>query len=552
MRVVGWRWVGGALVALLGIAGSASNARANGFDVPDIGARGLGRGGALMARVDDPLAIYYNPAALSLLPNPQLMLGTHFGFLSFCADRAGFYTDGSDGIPGRSWTENAMFPTVFDRDPNLPGSWASDPTPIEYPEVCQDGPLGVSPHLMFGMPIGDRMGFGIGVMAPSAAGHLTWSDTDEDPSRFGTIPDPTGRTANGRLPAPTRYGLVEAFPILLFPTVSFAWSPHHMLRVGVSAQWGMAIVKFLNITRADGGGDVGGDIYTELNATDLFVPSVIASVMFTPLDNGRHLFDSVLWFRYTDSVRASGDLDLRPYYYQSPRMLDPATGQPYQRTFRDTEIDAPQTAEIRLALRYASRISARPRRRSEMTQLTGRTEDNMVNERFDIELDAAYELTSMVDRFVVTVTETDRFLPGVTTLPRTLDIPHNWRNTLSLRLGSDWNVLPGLASLRAGVSWEQGAMPDEHLVLDFPALQRFGVHAGLTVRYGKFDVSLAYAHFFMVSQEASCEREEPLGCTGGESDARQTVANPPGDIVGAGRLTASLHMLSLGVTYNFR
>ncbi|MCC7540162.1 MAG: hypothetical protein IT379_28345 [Deltaproteobacteria bacterium] len=530
--------------------------------MPDIGARGLGRGGALMARADDPLAIYYNPAALTLLPNPQLLLGTHFGFLSFCADAAGTYANrdltdhgGGDTADWEGGGDATHFDSAEAEAMGFQGAWGTGDgsdafpfpdDPLELPEVCQDGPLGVSPHLLFGMPIGDQFGLGLGLMAPSAAGHLTWGDTDDDPSRFGTIRDPSGRSANGRIPAPTRYGLVEAFPILLFPTVSFAWAPHHMLRVGVSLQWGMAIVKFLNITRAGPGADPATDIYTELNATDLFVPSVIGSVMFTPLDNGRHLFETVLWARWTDTVRASGDLELRSEYYRRDRADE-------TQVWSDTQLEAPQTAEIRLGLRYANRYSSRPRRRSEVERVAGRTDDNMSTERFDVELDVAYELTSMVDRFVVEITDQEtRLQPGGLPLPPVLNIEHQWRDTLSVRLGGDWNFLPGLAAGRVGFSFEQGAMPDSHLVLDFPALTRFGAHVGLTVRFGKFDISLAYAHFFMVSQESSgcADVAENEDCAQG----RQTVAAPPdgGDIVSAGRLTASLDMLSLGVAFNFR
>lgn len=554
MRFLGVRTVVGTVGALALVAGSASSARANGFDVPDVGARGLGRGGALTARVDDPLALYYNPAALTLLPSPQLLLGTHLGFLSFCSDAAGTYAN-RDAAGDTDW-QGGGARTVFDSDAaaaaGYEGAWGTgdqDPSlefpdqALDLPEVCQDGPLGVSPHLMFGMPIGDHFGFGVGIMAPSAAGHLTWGDTSEDPSRFATIADPSGRSANGRLPAPTRYGLVEAVPILLFPTVGFAWAPDPMFRVGVSLSWGLAIIKFLNVTRAAAGADPATDIWTELTASDLFVPQIIGSVMFTPLDNGRHLFETVGWFRWTDTVRGSGDLELRPEYYTVGRM-------PISETFENTELEAPQTAEFRIAFRYANRIAARPRRRSELERVAGRTEDNMVNERFDIELDVAYELTSMVDEFVVTIVDPDRNLETVGPLPERLTIAHEWRNTVSVRLGGDWNVLPGLAALRAGFSFEQGAMPDSHLVLDFPALTRFGAHAGLTVRYGKFDFSLAYAHFFMIAQEVqSCpEPEGHDNCAQG----RQTVAAGEGHVVSAGRVTAGLDMLSLGVTFNFR
>jgi len=58
------------LVAVAGLAvgalaGAPTRARAGGFEIPDRGARALGRGGATVASVDDPTAVHYNPGALA-------------------------------------------------------------------------------------------------------------------------------------------------------------------------------------------------------------------------------------------------------------------------------------------------------------------------------------------------------------------------------------------------------------------------------------------------------------------------------------------------------
>jgi hypothetical protein len=67
---------------------------------------------------------------------------------------------------------------------------------------------------------------------------------------------------------------------------------------------------------------------------------------------------------------------------------------------------------------------------------------------------------------------------------------------LTVRAGGDYNVLPGLLALRAGVSYEtRGQDPSMLNILGY-MLGRTGVHAGLTLRVaGKTDVSFGYAHF---------------------------------------------------------
>ena len=65
-----------ALLAALGcMLGTASSATAEGFGLYEYGARGLGLGGAMMARKPDASAVAFNPALLTRLPGIHAMAG---------------------------------------------------------------------------------------------------------------------------------------------------------------------------------------------------------------------------------------------------------------------------------------------------------------------------------------------------------------------------------------------------------------------------------------------------------------------------------------------
>jgi len=71
-----------------------------------------------------------------------------------------------------------------------------------------------------------------------------------------------------------------------------------------------------------------------------------------------------------------------------------------------------------------------------------------------------------------------------------------------VRAGGDYNVLPGLLAVRAGLSYEaRGQDPAMLNVMNY-MLSRTGVHLGFTLRVaGKTDVSFGYAHFFQENVE---------------------------------------------------
>ena len=518
------------LGVVVAVAAAPRPVEAGGFEYPAAGARALGRGGAFFARADDPMALAYNPAGLAFLSGSQLMLTANIGFFDACYDRDGTYGENLTGNDMSRFGESDFY-------------FAS-----EFQEVCNEGPP--SPGgagLVFTHRLNEQLGLGFGVVAPAAAGHLVWGDVDDD----GTVPYPGSPT--GELPAPSRYQLVESQLLILYPSVGVGWSPTPQMSFGATLQWGIGVFNFTNVTRATGGEGPSTDIYTELEAADFFIPRVIVSAHFVPHDN----IDITLGALISDNVRGTGTLGLD--YGRYGNGMDGST-QSSPNTIEDVRLDAPQPWQFHAGIRYADRITSRPRDVGAVERLSNRVEDPMSNERWDVELDFVYEVNSRVDELVVTppadatimATDVIGGMPFTNTLPLPdrIGLPHNWKDQWSLRLGGDYNIIPGMAAVRLGFSYESDGVDPRYQSLDFFPTERIGVHAGLTVRLGRIDISLAYAHLFQSDIEVA-PNDGAAGGPENEAMLPQVSADGMGVIVNAGTYSSNFDVLALSANYHF-
>jgi long-subunit fatty acid transport protein len=545
-----------ALIALVSLAlGMPEVARAGGFEYSAAGTRALGRGGAFAARADDPMALGYNPAALAFLPSYQLMLGSHLAFYDSCVDRTGSY-DESGEITRTSIIESRY---GF-ADSSDPSNWASQP----FQRVCRGGYPGPSPALVFtGRPI-PEFGFGVGILAPSGVGNSEWGNPD------GSI------DVNGmNLPSPVRYALVSQSLLLFYPTIGFGVSPVEWFSFGASFQWGIALVDFVNHSSSGNGPeDPALDARAALSASDPFVPAVVVSAHFVPID----ALDVMISARFSDAIKADGTLRVTTGTFGTGML---GSYRPEETTVPGIRLRAGQPWQFALAARYAERRTEHARRvrnLDQAQQVTNRVEDPMLHEVWDIELDVVYELNSQVGDFVVSLPDgaeafvcegdgagscTSRFPAG---LPRRLPIPHGWRDQVSIRLGGDWNIVPGTFAARLGAHFETRGANAGYQIQDFLPLMRLGLHAGVTFRVERFDISFSYAHIFGIDHtvenpnfrltaaqgvEGQCAGE-PVYDSSRPVVARHCYPQGSGAIVNGGRYTAELNVISLQVSYHFQ
>lgn len=537
------------LVSLLAASGFVpAIAHAGGFEYIGAGTRAFGRGGAFMARADDPMALGYNPAALAFLPGYQLMLGSHLAFYDACVQRSGGYDD--TNVSGTS-----IFDSRF--------GTGSDPwVQQSFPQVCRGGYPGPSPQLVFTGRVLPELGFGVGILAPSGVGNGTWGNMD------GTI------EANGMtLPTPTRYALVHQDLLLFHPTVGIGWSPVEWLSIGVSFQWGIAMVTNINHTNAGmGPEDPAQDVRTVLQAEDFFVPAVIFSAHFVPID----ALDVVLTARLSDGIDAGASLNLTTGWF--------GTGQefslvPQETSLTGVRLQAGQPLEFGLGVRYADRREERRYRDHDQAErITGRIQDPMQTENWDIELDITYLHNGTVRDFVVTPP------PGASVgvcegplvngmcsgrvsapLPNGLPLPHGWADQVSVRLGGDWNVIPGTLALRLGSHFESSGFSTRYQIQDFVPGMRLGLHAGVTLRVERFDFSFAYGHIFQFTESTADANFRMIAATGSEGQCAGAPAYDPaqpvtsrgcypqgaGSVVNAATYTGDFNVISAQVGYHF-
>jgi long-subunit fatty acid transport protein len=180
-------------------------------------------------------------------------------------------------------------------------------------------------------------------------------------------------------------------------------------------------------------------------------------------------------------------------------------------------------------------------------------------EVFDVELDLGYESWSRVEAFELRSDNLVANLANEEVPVGDITIEKEWRDTLSVHLGGDYAVAPGLATLRAGASYETAVSSPAYMSVDFMGGAQLGLALGGSVFFDKFEISLAYGfrHMFPVSLTESEARgyqetpatlcEEPY--TG--DNCNPAYLGQPGPAVNAGEYAAFSHAASLDVAYRF-
>ena len=180
-------------------------------------------------------------------------------------------------------------------------------------------------------------------------------------------------------------------------------------------------------------------------------------------------------------------------------------------------------------------------------------------ELFDIELGLHYEMWSMMERYELKANLVADVMGQLVELD-TINIEKNWKDTFSVRLGSDYHLIDQVLTLRAGLFFETAGVDPAYAYLDAMSFTRWSPSLGLTFRMAGFDVSAAYAYVIqdvtVVSEdEAKIYQQVPGSpCQEPYSDpdrCHEKYLGQPSAVANAGTYIANYHLFNLGVSYRF-
>lgn len=478
-----------ACAAALTVLARADHANASGLEIPEGGAVGLARGGAVVARPSDPMALSYNPAGILGLAGAQLTLGSNLGSFGQCFQRYGNYANEDTTFISLAGTrfENSMYAASGMRTP--------------YPRTCSNPSLAIAPNIGFTYRILPNLAFGISAVPPHTVG------------REGIFPDAV-MTANGLAPSPARHLLFEKRLLLFYPAATVAFAPLPWLRLGATLQVGIASFEYATMLnpndQSNGAQSPDGDIKLTLRAGGTFVAGNFGAQVLLP-----RYFTIGIKGQYVPELNLSGlgaGTAVDQYYAadQSPMAVAART-----RTFDITSLRAQPASHIRAGVRFAMPRAGRPDAWTSAHQLArnntlanGRniaeTYDPMRDDVFDIEVDFNYEFTSTLGITSVALNGTIVAAGGIM-VPfnpeRPIVIRSDFNNTYGVRVGSDWNVIADRLALRMGFSAEKGANTPGLSQIHLPTFDSFSASIGAALRFGWFTANIAYAHMFFVPLE---------------------------------------------------
>jgi long-chain fatty acid transport protein len=437
-----------ALVALAALAPTlpASPARAGGFYLLERGTRPLGRGGAFIAGVDDPHALWLNPAGLGFA-GEQLVLDGTLGFLDVTYTRI----DGGG---------NAM-PTV--QGTNIP---------IPIPTIAGSFDFGL-----------EHFHFGAGIFAPNAA-LMQW---------------PQGLTVDGQpYPAPQRYSLLSMEgSAIATVAVGAAWTPlpgELSFGLAVHAVLG-AFAARVALSACDGAictfpEDPDYDGIAQLNLSPIITATVVGGVTWNtgPVRLGAS-------FSTPFALSGAAAIDVRPpsaaAFEGALVRHRPPSGPCAVENASDADVAGDvnhpcraTTADVNLDFPFVLRAGV----------------ELLAIENLRLEVAFVWETWSMQREVTVApndvwIVDALRFLDyevGALTIPRQM------RDTFSVRLGGEYTI-DDTFQVRLGAYYESGGFDDAYLSALTIDSDKVVVSGGFSARLfdGVWaDLMVGYAHLF--------------------------------------------------------
>ncbi len=516
LRRSSWSVVAG-VVVLMAVQSPTRTGHAAGIELGSIGVQSVGRAGTFTARASDPTAMWHNVAAIAGLPGLQWTVSSNIGLWQHCFARQGRYDGEESGVVTNTTVfMNSRYPTVRP----------------EYPEVCNEVSPAIVPQLLMTYRLKPWLTVGGGLLTPAGVGNQRFADRVT--------------TTAGLAPSPSRYQVLATNILIINPTLAVAVAPTPWLRLGAAMQ--PSVARFAGETTANaiGSQSPATDIRTAADAWGFFwAGNLGVQIQATPsITIGAHAHLNQSPVRLSGKTTAT----VRPYAMNPNERISSRF---------DSVVTLPLPSIVRVGVRYAQL-------RSDANPLWSER-DPMRDELFDVEVNAHYEGSSVLQAVVTNSTGMVEVSPGQFG-PATPEVVlrRSWRDTVGLRVGGDYNAIRNVLALRAGLSWDLGAQtgartyngtvvdwnPDAGI--DTGGYDTVGVSLGGSYRWRSLTIDVAYQHVFTGGQDVVEGRSQVV--SGTVQITPQDCARGPG-YPGPGACTnnqgiysASLDLLAIGVT----
>jgi long-chain fatty acid transport protein len=335
-----------------------------------------------------------------------------------------------------------------------------------------------------------------------------------------------------------RFMLVKRDAVILSYAGSAAWRHGDLFGIGATAQW-IHVPRLVYSLRVDGTRSPG-----EIN------PVSSPLEMLTTIDGSDPMTLNAIvgaWLRPTPAfeIAVSGQILPAKIVAHSQLKLEPRGSNLGKLTVGAGANDVTVTLPLPLLARAAARYR----------HLVGGLE------LFDLELDAEYETWSRVDRFTVDAHHLRVDYGGDHIFIDQIQIEKQWQDTLTLKLGGDYAVLPGRLTLRAGAFYLTPVAPLAYTSLDFTTAARRGGSLGASLLVGRFELSVAYQvrlqpRVHVAEADGRVYQQVPgSACTAPYTDTENCNSHTlgaPGPVVNAGTYQATSHLVLLDLIYRFR
>lgn len=329
-------------------------------------------------------------------------------------------------------------------------------------------------------------------------------------------------TVNGR-PAPQRYSLLSLNgSALAFIGAGAAFAPNKEWRFGLAA--GVATGAFQSTVVFSGcvperffcaNEDPEWDVLAEMKAAPIVAPTGELGAIWIP----------------SKMVRAGLAVQL-PVFVRTPATV--RTRLPAAPVFEKAEQEG-QDAEIAFDLPWNIRagVELRP------------------IEDLRIEVGGGFEQWSMHDK--IRMTPKGIALKNIALFPErylipAIDLQRNFQDTFSVRAGGEYSLtLFGQRwDVRAGVSYESSAVPDDYLHVLTLDSDKVSTSLGLGVHIGKVRIDAAYGHVFMLDRAV-----DPASAK--IAQVSPVIANPPEHptYINGGQYSSRGDIVGLGITYQY-